>query len=905
MKNYYKILNIKQTATESEIRRSYLVLAKKYHPDLNPNDKMAAERFANVNEAYGVLSDINKKAEYDKTLSATIVANSSQSQANAKAQTQTQSAYNHNMQNAQSTQTVRGVHNTQSVQAAQIAAEARARVQSALNANRANSNPYTYARRVAQEAIEQEQIVRANAVAAARMYKYQLAATEKRARNAGIAEGKRTVQKVIAAAVQELNSLRAENARLSSKLEGLEKERGELTQTLDEREREYNQEKKRASELDKQYQTIKLHTVDRSEFAAVSAELVAARAANVTLARRVANAERAAVENEKKIAETAELAKKFAQSERARIECEKKLAESNEIARKFVQSERARLAAKRRAKAERDADELRTAELERQLVELRDRTVERSAYNSLKAVGNKLVSENSALKSRIAELEDEQSKTPKVSPTLLKKAQNAERYAAELDKSKSEIARLNEKAQKMAKERAELLNKLRRTKKALVEREKLTETDENGDDEILTAEYEKFATELENSRAEIAELSEKSQALENERAELMEKMHQAQLKYQSELEEQKRRAEDAERLAENARTATDGGISEEVQRQIDELSDVKNVLAIRLENMNAELQQQRMRADEAERKANEAMSGASGGVSEEVQRQIDELSVVKAELAQRLQLMNVELEEQKRRAELAESRLQHVQSENEKSDEAFDIIDELQAERNSLLEKLQSLNEELEAERLRAEKAERLTATFDNEKELLIENFKEIHSDAVVEAAERIEQEQERTRELEEKLERLNDNLVAEREHSQEHTRDLEEQLERLNADLEAEREHVQEVADGIAHDEEIKVMVANLSFNAEAGDVESQNRLGEMYLYGNGVQKNYELAAYWFKEATKQKYPDAMYNLGICFINGAGVEKNVRAGNSFIKQAAKLGSQRAKKYKKGRNSIV
>ena len=68
MKNYYQVLNLKPNATEAEIKRSYRVLAKRYHPDVNPNDAASADRFADIGEAYNVLSDPQQRAEYDAKL---------------------------------------------------------------------------------------------------------------------------------------------------------------------------------------------------------------------------------------------------------------------------------------------------------------------------------------------------------------------------------------------------------------------------------------------------------------------------------------------------------------------------------------------------------------------------------------------------------------------------------------------------------------------------------------------------------------------------------------------------------------------------------------------------------------------------------------------------------------------
>ena len=63
---YYEVLEIDKSASEDDIKKAYRKLAKKYHPDLNPNDKTAEAKFKEVNEAYEVLSDKDKKSRYDR-----------------------------------------------------------------------------------------------------------------------------------------------------------------------------------------------------------------------------------------------------------------------------------------------------------------------------------------------------------------------------------------------------------------------------------------------------------------------------------------------------------------------------------------------------------------------------------------------------------------------------------------------------------------------------------------------------------------------------------------------------------------------------------------------------------------------------------------------------------------------
>lgn len=65
-RDYYEVLGVEKSADAATIKRAYYKLAKKYHPDANPGDKVAEEKFKEVNEAYEVLSDADKRAKYDQ-----------------------------------------------------------------------------------------------------------------------------------------------------------------------------------------------------------------------------------------------------------------------------------------------------------------------------------------------------------------------------------------------------------------------------------------------------------------------------------------------------------------------------------------------------------------------------------------------------------------------------------------------------------------------------------------------------------------------------------------------------------------------------------------------------------------------------------------------------------------------
>ena len=82
-RDYYEVLGLHKGASSDEIKKAYKKLARKYHPDMNPGDKAAEEKFKEINEANEVLTDPEKKSRYDQFGFAGVDPNFSPEAANA------------------------------------------------------------------------------------------------------------------------------------------------------------------------------------------------------------------------------------------------------------------------------------------------------------------------------------------------------------------------------------------------------------------------------------------------------------------------------------------------------------------------------------------------------------------------------------------------------------------------------------------------------------------------------------------------------------------------------------------------------------------------------------------------------------------------------------------------------
>lgn len=242
MKNYYQILNVKPTATEDEIKRSYRVLAKRYHPDVNPGDASAADRFADINEANAVLSDPTARAQYDAKLKEAASPKPNPEDIIARQRAQAQAAARQAARQA----AMHGV-DPRYAEAAMARAQQRERIRQAQMQQAAGGH-------AAFGTSSQSQV------------QAQLTALRNQAfqsgHEQGMAEAQAAAEKEISRLNANLRAMLGENRRLKrqieedkelkTQLEDAERDRRELEQELFNRDRELSQEQLRSKEMEAQ-----------------------------------------------------------------------------------------------------------------------------------------------------------------------------------------------------------------------------------------------------------------------------------------------------------------------------------------------------------------------------------------------------------------------------------------------------------------------------------------------------------------------------------------------------------------------------------------------------------------------------------------------------------------------------
>ena len=213
MKNYYKILNVKQTATDNEIKTSYRQLAKRFHPDVNPGNTDAARKFADINEAYNVLSDSARRAAFDTQLRQEAI----KAQAQAAAQARARAGY---------ARSGKQIILTEAQLTAQIQAQVQYQVQSQLTAVRDSAYKEGY--------------------------------------NSGYVAGYNSTAKNISSLNGKLALLAHENDRLKKNAETEKAERAEIEQELFDRDRLLAQNADRLHVLETQLQWMRRATATAS-----------------------------------------------------------------------------------------------------------------------------------------------------------------------------------------------------------------------------------------------------------------------------------------------------------------------------------------------------------------------------------------------------------------------------------------------------------------------------------------------------------------------------------------------------------------------------------------------------------------------------------------------------------------
>lgn len=249
LKNYYQILNVRPTATEADIKRSYRVLAKRYHPDVNPGDAAAADKFADINEANAVLSDPKTRAEYDAKLQESASARLNPEDIIAKQRAQAQAAARQAAYRNGGSASAAAARAKQAAQAAQAQAMRNAQAAAAAAAAAARGGTAAYNAQLQLKI----QAIRDQAYRSGREH--------------GVAEVRAAAEAEINKMNATLRAMNEENKRLKKRLDeatatkqqlaDAERDRRELEQELFNRDRELSQEKLHAKDIEEQLQSLR------------------------------------------------------------------------------------------------------------------------------------------------------------------------------------------------------------------------------------------------------------------------------------------------------------------------------------------------------------------------------------------------------------------------------------------------------------------------------------------------------------------------------------------------------------------------------------------------------------------------------------------------------------------------
>lgn len=835
MKNYYKIMGLSMTATESEIRSAFRALAQRFSPEVTGN-RAAAARFAEINEAYSVLSNVVLRSRYDKSILMSSEITVPLTDVPDSATTaEMQSPYTRTIHAERNTTPETAV--TEPVIACPKAAEPREK------------------REPVAETAEKEQ------------------PTEK----SETAEKKKTLAESIAeraAAVREAYEKAA--AQIAAKRETEKKER-EVRQSE-------NEEKRK---LAMQAQKEQKEQEERARREAAEKELIERRER-----QKRERAEREAIERARKEAarlkeshETqpvdvkaqmqslmSKLGEKQTVREQAAVKAQKaadtrealeEAAKPVPVASKSVKEWRAAVEAvpadTRSARAVLERFSTFQAQAERQLSELKH-MIEMQAEESRKqdAAVRALAEEVRRLHTTDgAGLQAIEAKADRTSAMLMAKLNetqaSAEAAAAAAALKAAQAKQLQEEIDEAGKRldaAIKDLDEAKREKQQLQsEMEIETAARRRAESAVEGAKQAARTYKAESERAQKRAVEEKSARMSAERA------------FSSEVKARKR----AEELGRSDREA-----AVRMSREIASLKAAKEKAEARAEETRAQI----ARAAASEREKLERLS-------EQQQKNIREIS----------EKLN-DAETEKKSLESKVAQLQTRMNEQQELDREI-------AREMSEFEQFKNTMNEADERRLIDDWEAKVRADVMLFKDTLYGTLGVpyyAHLDEIEKSAQRL-LDLYALREGDDRFDR-----IAAVEHARDILRDPEKRAaynrqiglnaSEISAALKA-KACYEEIIRKLGREKASRAFWAEfdaMAQGAQTGDPAAQNKLGEAYYDGVDVPADPQQAVFWFKEAAKQLYPAALFNMGMCLLNGYGVERDEMRGRGFVKKAALVG---------------